>query len=299
MSGVTDRSLEDLAAAAAAGDRVALNELLAAVQHPMYRLSLRFLGHPADAEDATQEILLRLTTRLSTFEGRAKFTTWAYTIAVRMLLRTAKRQVESSVVSADDFAEFLDSHLGPDWADDGSSPDAAAEYRELCEEVRVSCTYGMLLCLSRPVRAAYLLGDVLGVTDVEGAAICEVTPAAFRQRLARGRATIRRVIDGRCGVVDPANPCSCGKQIKVSLDAGILDRSQRVFVGHARTGGSSPFDGSSVGVAPIDPGTFDRVAEQIEQVVAIGELYRRDRFAAPATVWASLREAMPELVDPP
>lgn len=277
-----ERTLEHLASLAAAGDAAALNELLRRVQQPMYRLALRFLGHPADAEDATQEILIRLTTHLASFEGRSAFTTWAYTIAFRMLLRTRTRAVEASVVSPERFASFLDTNLaGRDF------PAESAEYRELCEEVRVSCTYGMLLCLSRPVRAAYLLGDVLGVTDQEGAEICAVTPAAFRQRLARGRATIRRIVDGRCGVVDPANPCRCGRQIEGSITAGILQRDQPVFAGHT-------LDGSRTG---IDRDTFERAADQIESVVAIGDLYRRDRFAAPATVWARLREAMPDLID--
>jgi RNA polymerase sigma factor (sigma-70 family) len=177
--------MEELASLAAAGDRVALNALLTDVQHPMYRLALRFLGNPADAEDATQEILIHLTTHLSTFEGRSSFTTWAYTVATRMLLRTKARAVESSVVSADRFVEFLDAGVA-----DRDFPAEAAEFRELSEEVRLRCTYGMLLTLSRPLRAAYLLGDVLGLTDQEGAEICEITPAAFRQRLSRSRRTL-------------------------------------------------------------------------------------------------------------
>jgi RNA polymerase sigma factor (sigma-70 family) len=282
VTGSPERTLEHLASLATAGDAAALDELLRRVQQPMYRLSLRFLGHPADAEDATQEILIRLTTHLASFEGRSAFTTWAYTIAFRMLLRTRKRAVEASVVSAEQFASFLDANLA-----DRDFPAEAAEYRELCEEVRVSCTYGMLLCLSRPVRAAYLLGDVLGVTDQEGAEICGVSPAAFRQRLARGRATIRRIVDGRCGVVDSANPCRCGRQIEGSIAAGIMRRDQRVFADHPR-------DAAHV---RIDRDAFERAADQIESVVAIGDLYRRDRFAAPATVWARLREAMPDLID--
>jgi RNA polymerase sigma factor (sigma-70 family) len=279
------RSLEDLAVAANGGDREALNELLARVRHPMYRLALRFLGNPADAEDATQEILVRLTTRLSTFEGRSAFTTWAYTVAVRMLLRTRKRLVESSVVSAERFAGFLDAGLADRDHDTGRSPEQQALYLELCDEVRVSCTYGMLLCLSRPVRAAYLLGDVLGVTDIEGAEICGTTPAAFRKRLERGRRTIRQIIDGRCGLVDDANPCRCGRQIEASITAGILNPTAPVLARHART------------EQEIDRDLFETASAQIDAVVAIGELYQRDRFAAPPVVWEQLCAAMPELID--
>jgi RNA polymerase sigma factor (sigma-70 family) len=281
----SDRSLEELAARANAGDRAALNELLARVRHPMYRLALRFLGNPADAEDVTQEILVRLTTRLSTFEGRSAFTTWAYTVAVRMLLRTRKRLFESSVVSAERFAAFLDAGLADVVEESGRSPEQMAVYQELCDEVRVSCTYGMLLCLSRPVRAAYLLGDVLGVTDVEGAEICDTTPAAFRKRLERGRRTIRQIIEGRCGLVEPAHSCRCSRQIDASITSGILDPNRLAFARHPRVD------------APIDRDVFEAAAAQIDAVVAIGELYQRDRFAAPSVVWEQLRAAMPELID--
>ncbi len=277
-----DRSLEELAVDAAAGDAAALERVLRELQDPTYRLALRFLGDRHEAEDATQEILVQITTRLSTFEGRSRLTTWAYTVATRMLLRARRGRVEASVGGADDYATFLDTHLAvDDFAAD------AVEYRELCEEVRISCTYGMLLCLTRPLRAAYLLGDVLGMTDVEGAEICDCSPAAFRQRLARSRRTLRRIIDGRCGVIDPTNPCSCGKQIQASLDAGIMDRDRLTFRDHPRT---------SDGVPMIESDRFERAADQIETVVEIGDLYRRDRFAAPAEVWATVRDAMPDVL---
>jgi Sigma-70 region 2 len=56
----------------------------------------RSLGH-LDAQDACQEIQVRIVTPLGSFEGRSRFTTWAYTVAVRSLLRTRKRLVEASV----------------------------------------------------------------------------------------------------------------------------------------------------------------------------------------------------------
>jgi len=200
-----DASLDELARRAAEGDREALSALVRDLQHPMYRLALRFLGHPDDAQDACQEILVRIVTHLGTFEGRSKFTTWAYTVAVRSLLRTRKRLIESSVQGAEQFAAFLDAGMG-----DIDPTLEEVEYRLLCEEVRISCTYGMLLCLSRPQRAAYLLADVLGLPDREGVEILGCTREAFRQRVSRARRTLRQVIDNRCGLVDPANPCRCG-----------------------------------------------------------------------------------------
>lgn len=130
-------TIDELARRAADGDRGALSALVQQLQHPMYRLALRFLGDPDDAQDACQEILIRIVTRLGTFEGRSKFTTWAYTVATRSLLRTRTRVVESSVRGAERFAALLDAGM----SDIDVTLDEV-EYRLLCEEVRISCTYG-------------------------------------------------------------------------------------------------------------------------------------------------------------
>jgi RNA polymerase sigma factor (sigma-70 family) len=268
--------VEDLARRAADGDRDALTDLVRQMQHPMYRLALRFLGHPDDAQDACQEILIRIVTHLGSFEGRSKFTTWAYTVATRSLLRTKKRFVESSVQGPEQFAAFLDAGMG-----DVDPTIEEAEYRLLCEEIRISCTYGMLLCIPRPQRAAYLLADVIGLTDVEGAEVLDCSREAFRQRVSRARRTLRYVIDNRCGLVDPANPCRCGRQIAASEAAGILRRDDLPLAEHSR---------EEVRVW-IDP-----VAKQLDDVVAIGDLYRFDRFAAPAALWEDLQQRFPALL---
>jgi RNA polymerase sigma factor (sigma-70 family) len=271
-----DPSLDELARRAAEGDREALSTLLRDLQHPMYRLALRFLGHSDDAQDACQEILVRIVTRLGSFEGRSKFTTWAYTVAVRSLLRTRKRLVEASVQGAEAFAAFLDAGMG-----EVDPTLEEVEYRLLCEEIRISCTYGMLLCLPRPQRAAYLLADVLGLPDREGAEILGCTREAFRQRVSRARRTLRQVIDNRCGLVDPANPCRCGRQIASSQAASILDRDRLPLARHAR-------EEARVWVEPV--------AKQLDAVVAIGDLYRFDRFAAPAQLWEELQARFPDLL---
>jgi hypothetical protein len=140
----------------------------------------------------------------------------------------------------------------------------------------------MLLCLSRPQRAAYLLADVLGLTDADGAEILDCTRETFRQRVSRARRTLRQVIDNRCGLVDPANPCRCGRQIASSEAASILNRSDLPLARHGR-------EEMRVWIEPI--------ARQLDTVAAIGDLYRFDRFAAPSELWGDLRSRFPELLD--
>jgi RNA polymerase sigma factor (sigma-70 family) len=276
-----DRSLEQLAVQAASGDSEALSRLVEEVQHPVYRLALRFLGHPEDAKDASQEILIRLITHLGQFEGRSQFMTWAYTVAVRQLMRTRKRQMESAVKGAEAFAAALDQGLA-----DRDFTAEEAEYRLLSAEVRISCTYAMLLCLSRPLRASYILGDAMGMPDTVAAEICGISRAAQRQRLSRARETVRSIIADRCGLVDAANPCRCGRQIQSGLDAGIMDSANLLYASHPRTDSGA-----------IAADTLERAAGQLDLALAMSEVYRSDPgFAAPRDVWARVKAACPDLL---
>jgi len=271
-----DLDFDELSRLAAEGDRAALANLLRGLQHSMYRLALRFLGHPQDAEDATQEILIRIVTHLGSFEGRSKFTTWAYTVATRSLLRTKRGANEAAVAGAEQFAAFLDAGMG-----ELDTTSDEAEYRLLCEEVRISCTYGMLLCVPREQRAAYLLADVAGLSDVEGAQVLGCSREAFRQRVSRARRTLKHVIDNRCGLIDPANPCHCGRQITTSRQAGLLRPDDLHLATHPR-------EEIRVWIEPY--------ARQLDEVTAIGDLYRFDRFTAPAALWQGLQDRYPELL---
>jgi RNA polymerase sigma factor (sigma-70 family) len=284
VSAAPDADLDELtglALTAQEGDRAALDALCRAVQQPMYRLALRFCGHPADAEDAAQEVMIRLVTNLGSFEGRSRFTTWAYTVAVRQLLRTARRGAEASVAGPGPFAAFIDTHA----ADPAYEPASQVEYDELCADVRLSCTYGMLLCLSRDQRIAYLLGDLLGFSDAEGVEICGITRAAFRQRLARARAVMRRLMGERCGLVRADNPCRCDRLVRASIDRGILDPNDPRW---ARERGVT---------LPIETTTIDRAARELDLAVAVAEVYRTDpTFAAPEAVWDRLARSIPTLL---
>lgn len=266
-------SLERLARRASAGDSDALDAVCRQLQDPIYRLALRMFSHPEDAADATQEALIRVVTHLGSFEGRSKLTTWAYTVASRHFLRMRTQRLERTVAGPEEFADWIDRHR--------SEPSAEAmsqvEFDELCGDVRIACTYGMLLCLSRPVRLAYVLGDVIGMTDAEGADACGITPAAFRQRLARGRHTMRSILSRRCGLVDAANPCRCSDLVEASIETGILDPARPLFARHRGVG------------AVIDHGVIPAAAAALDLAEAIGEVYRSDpEWQAPDRIMESL-----------
>ena len=84
--GEADFSLSEQVSPAQTGDRAALEKVVGEIQDQVYRLAVQMLWHPEDAEDATQEILIRIITRLGSFKGESAFTTWVYRVACNYLL---------------------------------------------------------------------------------------------------------------------------------------------------------------------------------------------------------------------
>jgi RNA polymerase sigma-70 factor (ECF subfamily) len=93
--GTEEADVEDLARRAAAGDQAALEDLLAAIQPRVRRICGRMLLYPEDADEAAQDALLLVATRIGGFAGRSKFTTWLHAVAsnsARSTYRTLKRR---------------------------------------------------------------------------------------------------------------------------------------------------------------------------------------------------------------
>jgi RNA polymerase sigma-70 factor (ECF subfamily) len=87
--------LDELAMRAAGGDRPALEELLAEIQPRVRRICGRMLLFHEDAEEAAQDALLLVATKIHTFGGRSRFTTWLHAVAsnsARSTYRTLKRR---------------------------------------------------------------------------------------------------------------------------------------------------------------------------------------------------------------
>jgi len=218
---------ERLVRRAADGDRDALEAVVRAVQDDVYRLARRMLWHPADAEDATQEILVRLVTRLDAFRGEAAFATWAYRVAVNHVLTTRRRRAERAALSFEAFGEDLATGLDRSY----TAPNVDDALLE--EEVKVGCTQAMLLCLDRGHRAAYIVGEVFDLPSDEAAWILDLSPAAYRKRLSRARDRVRAFMEGHCGLVRAENPCRCRRRVGTAIATGRVDPANLLF---ARTG---------------------------------------------------------------
>ena len=105
----------DLARRAGAGERDAFQQLLERHYDLIYRLGYRFFGNSADAEDVAQEICLALAGKIGAFEGRSRFSTWLYRVAVNACRDHARRQANIRALQGASVA-FAE-HQRADWAD--------------------------------------------------------------------------------------------------------------------------------------------------------------------------------------
>jgi hypothetical protein len=100
------------------------------------------------------------------------------------------------------------------------------------EEVKLACLQGMLICLSREMRLAFILGMVFNVTSIEGSQILSITPEAFRQRFSRGRKQIQDFMTKKCSLVNPGNPCTCARLLPHEIKIKLLDPENLRFANH-------------------------------------------------------------------
>jgi RNA polymerase sigma factor (sigma-70 family) len=215
-----DERLRPLVERAKNGESDALDEIVRAIQHDVYRLALRMTANPADAEDATQEVLIKVVTRLEGFRGEASVRTWAYRIAVRHILDRKKSRVEEMHLTFDRFADDLLDGLSAE-----PDPDPL-----LADEVKRGCTLAMLTCLDREHRLAFVLTDVFDLSHDEAAALCEVSGAVYRQRLSRARRALEAFTRSYCGVLRADAPCSCGRRVAKAESLGRLHRDNPLLM---------------------------------------------------------------------
>jgi RNA polymerase sigma factor (sigma-70 family) len=226
---------EELAIAVCSGGHDQLEILLTRHLSWVFNLSLRMLHRRADADDATQEIMLKVIKGLPGFRGQAKFRTWLYRIAVNHLLNAKK----SKWAAADAVCSFSVASAGLRQVPDLDPPDpqtVPVPVEILVEETKNNCMIGTLLCLDGRQRLVFILGEIFGVSDDVGAEIAEVTPVNFRQILSRARRDLYQYLRDNCSLVKAQNACKCARKTRAFIQAGFVHPEKLEFTqAHTRT----------------------------------------------------------------
>lgn len=163
------------------GDSKALDELLRAHSQLVHGVCRRILGNPDDALDATQEALLAIARKIGSFDGRSKFSTWAYRVATNAALDEARRRGRRPV-PVDTLPET------------GGNTSPATGDSAIADRLDVDAA---LAQLTPEYRAAVALRDLVGMDYAEIADVLGIPPGTVRSRISRGRAALADLLGNR------------------------------------------------------------------------------------------------------
>ncbi len=212
MNALTNEELMNLIRKATAGDQEALETVILSVQDMVFNLSLRMLGTFQDAQDATQDILLKIIMHLSDFEGKSSFSTWVFRIASNYLKDYKKHMFAKFPLNFEFYGDDIKN------ANIEDIPDLTqnVERSVLAEELKLSCTNVMLQCLDAESRCIFILGTMFKVDSRIAGDILGITPEAYRQQLSRVRRKMADFLKEYCGEYGNGT-CHCENRIYYAI----------------------------------------------------------------------------------
>ncbi len=203
---------------AVGGNADALEKLLAGIQDMVFNLSLRMLGTIPDAEDAAQEILVRVMTNLGIFRRESDFQTWVYRIAVNYLLNYKKSMFAHQPL---DF-EFYGNDIKYAALDETEGLIEEESRQQLAEELKLSCTNVMLQCLDPESRCIFILGTMFRIDSRAAGEVLGISPEAYRQRFSRVRRKMAGFLEEYCGEYG-CGGCRCADRVQYAIQTHRID----------------------------------------------------------------------------
>jgi RNA polymerase sigma factor (sigma-70 family) len=223
---------EELIALCRQGDKKSLESLIERYRHFIYNVSSKMTANRQDADDITQEVLIKVITKLDSFKGNSAFRTWLYKIMVNHILNY-KKAITRRRVSFGSFGQVLDN--APD-AEITAGEEYHADKIVLIEETKQTCMSGMLLCLHKKPRLVFILSELFGVNDKVGAEIMAISAENFRMILSRAKKDLYNFMHDKCGLINKNNPCRCAKKTRSFIEAGFVNpKSLRFTAGHQKS----------------------------------------------------------------
>jgi RNA polymerase sigma-70 factor (ECF subfamily) len=169
------------------GDRAEFARLVEQYDAYIYRLAMRILGNPQDAEDVLQETFIKAFKHLSSFDGRSSLSTWLYRIATNEALMLLRKE-KGGMVSLDEPSSNEDEEAEPiqivDWCCLPEEMLMNAETKKVLEQA--------IAKLSPALRLVVVLRDLQGLSTRETSEILQISEEAVKTRLSRARLQLRQ-----------------------------------------------------------------------------------------------------------
>jgi RNA polymerase sigma-70 factor (ECF subfamily) len=203
-------SQDEMITKARQGDREALAQLYRAYRDNVYRICLRMVRNPSDAEDLVQETFLRVINKIHTFRGDSQFTTWLYRVTKNVALMQLRKPKFATLDFDDarDRDEFLDSINQENISQDADAQAADGVLLDVAIQ-QLPSGYGKVL----------VLHDVLGYRHNEISKMTGITANNSKSRLCRARRMLRGVLQTPMPVVTTMPPPSATFETRVAASA--------------------------------------------------------------------------------
>jgi len=208
------------------GDRKSIEILVKRYQDFIYNISLKMTWNKDDAADITQEVLIKVITKLDSFKHNSSFKTWLYRITINHILNERKAASVKKKMTLRQFGERLD--ITPD-SDLTADENYGADTRLLVEETKQTCMSGMLMCLDKKHRMVFILAELFGINDSTGGELLVISKENFRMILSRAKKDLYSFMHNKCGLINKANPCRCAKKTKSFIKAGFVNPASLLF----------------------------------------------------------------------
>ncbi len=192
---MTKKQAEDFSLEALkARDRAEFARLVEAYSGVIYRLALKMLNNPQDAEDILQETFIKAYQHLGNFDGRSSISTWLYRIATNEALMFLRRN-KQFIISIDEPDETAEEEQEPlqivDWCCLPEEELMSTESRKYMDKA--------VQALPHNLRVAFLLRDIEGLSTQEAAEALNLSETALKTRLSRARLRLRELLSGYYG----------------------------------------------------------------------------------------------------
>jgi RNA polymerase sigma-70 factor (ECF subfamily) len=175
------------------GDSGAWAELVRSHHRRVYGLCYRFTGNPADAEDLTQDVFLKVYSNLSSFDlGRGSLQVWITTVTRNLLVDNFRRTKNLRATGSLDQGWENTEELKPvdRLVASSLSPHESAAQKELARMVQEA-----LARVSVELREAVILRDLQDLDYKEIATVLGIPEGTVKSRISRGRAELARLLE--------------------------------------------------------------------------------------------------------
>ena len=179
----------------------------------LFTLAFRMTGNKEDAEDVLQNAFINAYKAFADFKHKSSFYTWLY----RIVVNEAKRYLTYiQKMPVDSYAD--EQNISPQRIFERINGFGEVEDEVMTRSARETCLQLFMNCMAPKYRVVFTLRLILQFSVRDTADILELSENSVKVNLHRARILIKELMEGRCSLINPNNPCKCGSWVKYAID---------------------------------------------------------------------------------